>query len=331
MQDPTSSSSRATSCRRARARCRRGTTPIPRCSARRSTGCSGAMWILRRPHRAGRDAGPVLRPRAARREHHRHAQRRRRGARVLQRLPPSRHAALHRGDRTVRRQHPVPVSRVDLRPRRTADRRAAHGRSAALPQGGLPAASRRTRTCGTATSSSTRRRTRAPLGEQLGRSSRQVPQLADAGPPPRPPHRLRREGELEADHPELQRVPALPEPAPGAQQAVALPERRERAAAADLHGRPHGPAAGRRRRCRWTAPARARSCRGSRPSDRRRVYYYAIFPNMLLSLHPDYMMMHTLWPIAPDRTINVCEWHFHPSELARAGFDAVRRASTSGT
>ncbi len=31
--------------------------------------------------------------------------------------------------------------------------------------------------------------------------------------------------------------------------------------------------------------------------DRRRVYYYAIFPNMLLSLHPDYMMVHTLWPV----------------------------------
>jgi Rieske 2Fe-2S family protein len=56
--------------------------------------------------------------------------------------------------------------------------------------------------------------------------------------------------------------------------------------------------------------------------DRRRVYYYAIFPNMLLSLHPDYMMVHTLWPIAPDRTVNVCEWHFQPSELARPGFDA---------
>ena len=55
--------------------------------------------------------------------------------------------------------------------------------------------------------------------------------------------------------------------------------------------------------------------------DVRRVYYYAIFPNMLLSLHPDYMMVHTLWPIAPDRTINVCEWHFHPDELARPGFD----------
>lgn len=56
--------------------------------------------------------------------------------------------------------------------------------------------------------------------------------------------------------------------------------------------------------------------------DRRRVYYYAIFPNMLLSLHPDYMMVHSLWPVAPDRTINICEWHFQPSELARNGFDA---------
>jgi Rieske 2Fe-2S family protein len=55
--------------------------------------------------------------------------------------------------------------------------------------------------------------------------------------------------------------------------------------------------------------------------DRRRVYYYAIFPNMLLSLHPDYMMVHSLWPRAADRTINICEWHFHPSELAREGFN----------
>jgi phenylpropionate dioxygenase-like ring-hydroxylating dioxygenase large terminal subunit len=56
--------------------------------------------------------------------------------------------------------------------------------------------------------------------------------------------------------------------------------------------------------------------------DRRRVYYYAIFPNMLLSLHPDYMMVHTIWPLAPDRTVNICEWHFHPAELAREGFNA---------
>jgi glycine betaine catabolism A len=60
---------------------------------------------------------------------------------------------------------------------------------------------------------------------------------------------------------------------------------------------------------------------GLTAEDRRRVYYYAIFPNMLLSLHPDYMLVHTLWPVAPDRTINVCEWHFQRSELSGAGFD----------
>jgi len=65
---------------------------------------------------------------------------------------------------------------------------------------------------------------------------------------------------------------------------------------------------------------------GLSAEDARRVYYYAIFPNMLLSLHPDYMMVHTLWPQSPGRTINICEWHFHPSAMARDGFspnDAV--------
>ena len=61
---------------------------------------------------------------------------------------------------------------------------------------------------------------------------------------------------------------------------------------------------------------------GLSDEDKRRVYYYAIFPNMLLSLHPDYMLVHTLWPVAPDRTVNVCEWHFHPNELQRPEFDA---------
>jgi Rieske 2Fe-2S family protein len=54
---------------------------------------------------------------------------------------------------------------------------------------------------------------------------------------------------------------------------------------------------------------------------RRRVYYYAILPNLLLSLHPDYVMTHTLWPRACDRTDVVCEWHFHPAELANPAFD----------
>ncbi|PWU07821.1 MAG: (2Fe-2S)-binding protein [Terriglobia bacterium] len=55
---------------------------------------------------------------------------------------------------------------------------------------------------------------------------------------------------------------------------------------------------------------------------RRQVYYYAIYPNLLLSLHPDYMMVHTLWPQSVDRTRIVCEWFFHPAEIAKPGFCA---------
>ena len=55
---------------------------------------------------------------------------------------------------------------------------------------------------------------------------------------------------------------------------------------------------------------------------RSKVYYYAIYPNLLLSLHPDYMMTHTLWPIAVDRTEIICEWHFHPAEMAKPDFHA---------
>jgi len=33
-------------------------------------------------------------------------------------------------------------------------------------------------------------------------------------------------------------------------------------------------------------------------------------------------MTNTLWPQAPDRTINICEWHFHPAAIAEPGFTA---------
>jgi Rieske 2Fe-2S family protein len=56
--------------------------------------------------------------------------------------------------------------------------------------------------------------------------------------------------------------------------------------------------------------------------ERRMVCYYAIYPNLLLSLHPDYMMTHMLWPRAVDRTEVVCEWHFHPDEMKRPDFQA---------
>ena len=55
--------------------------------------------------------------------------------------------------------------------------------------------------------------------------------------------------------------------------------------------------------------------------DRRRVYFYALMPNLMLSLHPDYLLTHRLRPVAVDRTEVVCEVHVHPSEMTRAGFD----------
>jgi glycine betaine catabolism A len=61
---------------------------------------------------------------------------------------------------------------------------------------------------------------------------------------------------------------------------------------------------------------------GLSEDERQKVCYYAILPNFLLSLHPDYMMTHTLWPRAVDSTKIVCEWHFHPAEMNKPGFDA---------
>jgi Rieske 2Fe-2S family protein len=61
---------------------------------------------------------------------------------------------------------------------------------------------------------------------------------------------------------------------------------------------------------------------GELPEDElRRVYYYALFPNLLLSLHPTYVMVHTLWPVAPNHTRIECEWLFHADAAAEPGFD----------
>ncbi|CAN5484365.1 aromatic ring-hydroxylating dioxygenase subunit alpha [soil metagenome] len=49
-----------------------------------------------------------------------------------------------------------------------------------------------------------------------------------------------------------------------------------------------------------------------RDADQSRVFYYSIFPNLLLSLHPDYVMVHQIWPQSPERTLIECDWFFHP-------------------
>jgi Rieske 2Fe-2S family protein len=60
---------------------------------------------------------------------------------------------------------------------------------------------------------------------------------------------------------------------------------------------------------------------GLNDAECRYVYFYAFLPNLLLTLHPDYMMTHTLWPRGVDRTEIVCELLFHPEAMSSPDFD----------
>ncbi len=61
--------------------------------------------------------------------------------------------------------------------------------------------------------------------------------------------------------------------------------------------------------------------RGLTEKDINSVYYFALFPNALVSLHPDYFMLHTLWPRSSGQTEVTCDWFFEPETMARGDFD----------
>ncbi len=61
--------------------------------------------------------------------------------------------------------------------------------------------------------------------------------------------------------------------------------------------------------------------RGLDAAARRIISYATLFPNVLLSMHPDYVMTHRLTPRAADRTTVECTWAFAPEALERPGFD----------
>ena len=106
--------------------------------------------VLRGTRRRDRTPGSVRPPRTSGREHRRHAGLHRTGPRVPQRLPSPRHAAVHGIDRSIPRQHSVPLPLLDLRSRRKADWRPTHGRGPSLQERGLPAARRARRRVGRA-------------------------------------------------------------------------------------------------------------------------------------------------------------------------------------
>ncbi|MDX6326086.1 MAG: glycine betaine catabolism, partial [Nocardioidaceae bacterium] len=55
--------------------------------------------------------------------------------------------------------------------------------------------------------------------------------------------------------------------------------------------------------------------------EQRTVMYIAVMPNLLISLHPDYVMTHLLTPLSPERTSITCSWAFPPQAMDREGFD----------
>ena len=60
---------------------------------------------------------------------------------------------------------------------------------------------------------------------------------------------------------------------------------------------------------------------GMTAEDHRRIYYALIWPNVLFSLHPDYLMVHWITPLEPGRTLVRCEWFFDPAEMAKPDFN----------
>ena len=134
-------------------------------------------------------------------------------------------------------------------------------------------------------------------------------------------HRLRRRGELEDAHRELPRVLPLPVRSTPSCAGSARPraarttpptatwiggwmDLRDGMETMSLSGSSGG------------VPLRGLDAHGLRT-----VIYVNVFPNVLLSLHPDYVMTHRLIPVAADRTTIECTWAFAPEAVAKPDFD----------
>ena len=60
---------------------------------------------------------------------------------------------------------------------------------------------------------------------------------------------------------------------------------------------------------------------GLSDEEMRRIDYIGVFPNLLVSLHPDYVMMHRAVPLSPGETWVECTWAFPPEATRLPAFD----------
>jgi Rieske 2Fe-2S family protein len=55
--------------------------------------------------------------------------------------------------------------------------------------------------------------------------------------------------------------------------------------------------------------------------DRRRAFYYTLMPNLMLSVHPDYVNYYLLTPLSVNHTRVESEWMFHPDNASDPTFN----------
>lgn len=72
----------------------------------------------------------------------------------------------------------------------------------------------------------------------------------------------------------------------------------------------------------WSGRSTGPALPGLDPGDERCFHGVILLPNVFMILVPDHVAFYRLDPVAVDRTVVVCDWLFHPSAVAGAGFDA---------
>ncbi len=63
--------------------------------------------------------------------------------------------------------------------------------------------------------------------------------------------------------------------------------------------------------------------KGLRPEDARKYYGEVLLPNVLINLLGDHVVAHIVWPLAPDRSLIVCDWLFDADAAAAPDFDPM--------
>lgn len=63
--------------------------------------------------------------------------------------------------------------------------------------------------------------------------------------------------------------------------------------------------------------------KGLRPEDARKYYGEVLLPNVLINLLGDHVVAHTVWPLAPDHSLVVCDWLFDADVAAAPDFDPM--------